>query len=142
MCFILLYVLLVAGSEVWEDGESHREEAGSFEGLYCDPSSFADPFVVIADVKAASIRFRCSEDQVWNLCAGLFSHSLVSVVEKFISEIDQLPPRFKDVETLFLSNNSITTLSGIEQFPALRVLSIANNLVRSILFHCTILHSI
>lgn len=57
----------------------------------------------------------------------------VSVVEKFIAEIDQLPPRFKDVETLFLSNNSITTLNGIEQFPVLRVLSIANNLVRVIL---------
>lgn len=39
--------------------------------------------------------------------------------------IDTVPENFKNIETLFLSNNSISDLSGLEQFQQLKVLSIA-----------------
>lgn len=43
--------------------------------------------------------------------------------------LDMVPPKFRDIETLFLSNNSIRDLSCIAQFQKLRILSMANNCV-------------
>jgi Leucine-rich repeat len=45
--------------------------------------------------------------------------------------IDNVPSSLiNKVQTLYLSNNHITTLDGIEQFQQLRCLSVANNLIR------------
>ena len=55
----------------------------------------------------------------------------ISVVEKYVTEVDELPDRFLDVEILFLSHNSISTLAGFQQFRQLRVLSLACNCIES-----------
>ena len=55
----------------------------------------------------------------------------ISVVEKYVTEVDELPDRFLDVEILFLSHNSISTLAGFLQFRQLRVLSLACNCIES-----------
>lgn len=39
----------------------------------------------------------------------------ISVVERFVTEIDAVPERFRDVEVLFLSHNSISSFSGFTQ---------------------------
>lgn len=39
----------------------------------------------------------------------------ISVVEKYVTEVDPLPDRFLEVEILFLSHNSISTLAGFKQ---------------------------
>lgn len=57
--------------------------------------------------------------------------SKISVVEKFVTEVDELPDRFLDVEILFLSHNSISTMAGFLQFRQLRVLSLACNCIES-----------
>ncbi|XXQ33110.1 U2A'/phosphoprotein 32 family A C-terminal domain-containing protein [Plasmodiophora brassicae] len=53
----------------------------------------------------------------------------VSVAGKGIGEIDRVDPRFHDTEVLLLGNNLLTSVDGIEQFPRLSSLSLANNLV-------------
>lgn len=53
----------------------------------------------------------------------------ISVVERFITEVDDVPDRFRDVEVLFLSHNSISTFAGFAQFRRLRVLSLASNCI-------------
>jgi len=55
----------------------------------------------------------------------------ISVVEKYVTDVDELPDRFLDVEILFLSHNSISTLTGFLQFRQLRVLSLACNCLES-----------
>lgn len=45
-------------------------------------------------------------------------------------QVDLVPEQYKNVETIFISNNNISTLESFEQFPSLKVLSIANNCVR------------
>ena len=55
----------------------------------------------------------------------------ISVVEKYVTEVDELPDRFLDVEVLFLSHNSICTLAGFLQFRQLRVLSLACNCIET-----------
>lgn len=55
----------------------------------------------------------------------------LSLVGSNISVIDKVPSTLiTKVQTLYLSNNHITTLDGIEQFQQLRCLSVANNLIR------------
>lgn len=55
----------------------------------------------------------------------------LSLVGSNISVIDNVPSTLiTKVQTLYLSNNYITTLDGIEQFQQLRCLSVANNLIR------------
>lgn len=39
----------------------------------------------------------------------------ISIVERYITEVDAVPDRFHDVEVLFLSQNSITAFSGFVQ---------------------------
>ena len=39
----------------------------------------------------------------------------ISVVEKYVTEVDALPDRFLDAEILFLSHNSISSLEGFRQ---------------------------
>ncbi len=53
----------------------------------------------------------------------------ISVVEKFITVIDTVPEKYLGAETVFLSNNCITSLAGLRQFRKLKTLSIANNCV-------------
>lgn len=55
----------------------------------------------------------------------------ISVVEKFVTDVDELPDRFRDAEVLFLSHNSISTFTGFCQFRQLRVLSLACNCIES-----------
>lgn len=55
----------------------------------------------------------------------------LSLVGCNISEIDHVPSTIiSKVLTLYLSNNNITSLDGIEQFDKLKSLSVANNLIR------------
>jgi len=54
----------------------------------------------------------------------------ISLVEKNISLLDDLPEKHKFIETLFISNNNISSLEHIKQFYNLKTLSIANNTVR------------
>jgi hypothetical protein len=55
----------------------------------------------------------------------------LSLVGNNISEIDKVPGTLlQKVQTLYLSNNSISSLNGIEQFTNLRSLSVTNNLIR------------
>ena len=53
----------------------------------------------------------------------------ISVVERFITEVDSVPDKFRDVEVLFLSHNCISTFAGFSQFRRLRVLSLASNCI-------------
>ena len=71
----------------------------------------------------------------------------ISVVEKNITEVDPIPDKFLDVDILYLSNNSINSLTGFRQvlnvhvrslwltvrmqFRRLRVLSVACNCIES-----------
>jgi hypothetical protein len=71
---------------------------------------------------------------------GSFEGVKISVVEKYVTEIDQLHQRYQHVEVMFLSHNSVTTLQGFTQFKKLRVLSLAANVIQDIdeiqhLFH-------
>ena len=55
----------------------------------------------------------------------------LSLVGSNISIIDKVPGKLiSKVQTLYLSNNHITSLEGIQQFSQLRTLSVANNLLR------------
>jgi Leucine-rich repeat (LRR) protein len=74
-----------------------------------------------------------------SLCSRLQNHPAafdvtglkLSLVGGNISVIDDVPSALiNKVQTLYLSNNHITTLDGIEQFQQLRCLSVANNLIR------------
>eukprot|EP00879_Flechtneria_rotunda_P031942 GHRR01035063.1.p1 GENE.GHRR01035063.1~~GHRR01035063.1.p1 ORF type:complete len:287 (+),score=83.59 GHRR01035063.1:224-1084(+) len=56
----------------------------------------------------------------------------VAAVERFISEIDQLPKQYQFAETVYLSRNSLRSLQGIQQFPQLQVLSCSGNLLADI----------
>jgi Leucine-rich repeat (LRR) protein len=51
-------------------------------------------------------------------------------------QIDIVPKDYSNVETIFLSNNSIEFLENFKQFKRLKVLSIANNLVSYLLYSC------
>lgn len=59
---------------------------------------------------------------------SFFHHSAVSC---FVTHIDELPPecRGSSCNVVYLSSNSLRSLDGIGQFPGLRVLSLANNLL-------------
>jgi hypothetical protein len=62
---------------------------------------------------------------------GQFNGSRLSAVEKFVTTIDKLPEPYPAAETVYLSRNCLTTLSGIEQFHAVKVLSFADNLLQN-----------
>eukprot|EP00002_Diphylleia_rotans_P002877 TRINITY_DN11875_c0_g1_i1.p1 TRINITY_DN11875_c0_g1~~TRINITY_DN11875_c0_g1_i1.p1 ORF type:complete len:1286 (+),score=247.62 TRINITY_DN11875_c0_g1_i1:119-3976(+) len=69
----------------------------------------------------------------------------ISAVEKNIKEINSIPERYRMTETIFLSNNNISSLMGFSQFANLRTLSIANNLISDLedidqLHSCSQLH--
>lgn len=55
----------------------------------------------------------------------------LSLVGSNISLIDNVPGKLvAKVQTLYLSNNHVTSIEGIQQFTQLRSLSVANNLLR------------
>ena len=55
----------------------------------------------------------------------------LSLVGCNISVIDKVPGKLIDkIQTLYLSNNHITSLDGVQQFVHLRSISVANNLIR------------
>ena len=43
--------------------------------------------------------------------------------------IDSLPLQFRSAEVVYLSNNSLSSLHGLQQLQAVKVLSLSNNLV-------------
>jgi hypothetical protein len=57
------------------------------------------------------------------LCTpGAFEPNKISVVERYVTDVDVVPDRFLDVEVLFLSHNSISTFAGFLQvFPPFTV---------------------
>eukprot|EP00736_Rhodelphis_marinus_P007476 Rmarinus@m.13890 len=69
---------------------------------------------------------------VFRKSPSFFDAAKISVVEKYVTEVDLLPPNFRNAETVFLSHNSISSLSGLRQFQNVRVLSIANNCISSL----------
>jgi Leucine-rich repeat (LRR) protein len=56
----------------------------------------------------------------------------LSLVQKAIAIIDDVPIRYHCIETLYLSGNFISDLGNIKQFTRLKVLSLANNSLNSI----------
>eukprot|EP00825_Cyclidium_porcatum_P037047 TRINITY_DN4018_c0_g1_i9.p2 TRINITY_DN4018_c0_g1~~TRINITY_DN4018_c0_g1_i9.p2 ORF type:complete len:293 (-),score=64.16 TRINITY_DN4018_c0_g1_i9:1043-1921(-) len=56
-----------------------------------------------------------------------FDDIKISVVQKQISKIDAVSSKYANIETLYLSNNSIQSLEGVQQFRNLINLSIMNN---------------
>eukprot|EP01079_Euglenida_sp_SAG-EU17-18_P007143 gene7143-6757_t len=68
-------------------------------------------------------------------CLPHCDETRVSVVERFVNQIDFLPEpyasRFRGITALHLSNNCLADLRGVGQFPLLRSLSLANNMLRS-----------
>jgi hypothetical protein len=59
----------------------------------------------------------------------LFDTSKISATGKGITSLDALPSRFHGVTTLYLSNNNITSLRGIEQFRNAKIVSLSGNQV-------------
>ncbi|KAG2451177.1 hypothetical protein HYH02_003784 [Chlamydomonas schloesseri] len=59
----------------------------------------------------------------------LYDRQRLSAVERFIDVVDELPARYRDAQVLYLSKNSLTSVSGLEQFEGLRVLGLADNLL-------------
>ena len=57
----------------------------------------------------------------------LFASNRIAVVEKYVTALDALPPRYQAAETVFLSKNSLRSLRGVEQFGALRTFSASDN---------------
>lgn len=57
----------------------------------------------------------------------LFTKTSIKVISKFLIEIDAVPKKFRNIAILYLSNNVLKDLSGIEQFPLIEKLSLANN---------------
>ena len=65
--------------------------------------------------------------------SSLASQQKISMMYKNINQIGSyLPFKFAGVTRLFISNNNITSLCGIEQFKNLTHLSIAYNLIENI----------
>jgi len=60
-----------------------------------------------------------------------FEENKISIVQKFVSQIDEIPKKFRNIETLYLSNNNIRSLDGLEQFSRLKNVSLAHNEVIS-----------
>lgn len=54
----------------------------------------------------------------------------ISAVERFITEVDVLPERYKQAQIIYLSKNSLRSLQGVQQFQNLHVLSAADNLLQ------------
>lgn len=76
----------------------------------------------------------------------LFDRDKISAVEKFVTHVDELPARYQAAQIVFLSKNSLTGTSGIVQFAAVRVLSLADNLLSDVDevrgYVCVLLNSI
>ena len=61
----------------------------------------------------------------------VFDGKRLSVVGRGVTALDHIPDRIGlAVTSLFLSDNNLTSLQGLRQFPNLRSLSLANNLIR------------
>lgn len=56
----------------------------------------------------------------------------VSLVQKCIKNINSVPSRFHNIQSLFLSGNFIVSLEHIGQFRMLKNLSLANNCINDI----------
>ena len=55
----------------------------------------------------------------------------LSAVEKLVNSIDLLPSKYSNIETLYLSNNLLSSVKNISQFQKLQTLSLSNNNVCS-----------
>lgn len=88
-----------------------------------------------AIVKMSDFLFVNEDEKKRKVSSGgavIITPDKISLVEKCISVIDAVPDRFRTIQTLYLSNNSITSLRGIEQFQELRTLSLANNCIQDL----------
>ena len=56
----------------------------------------------------------------------------ISVVDKRLSLIDDVPPAYKSTQRLYMSHNNVKHLAGLAQFPTLRLLSAGDNPVDDI----------
>lgn len=71
-----------------------------------------------------------------------FENGKLSLVGCYVTEIDMLPEKISNsIKTLYLSNNSLTSLQNIQQFQFLTAISLTNNSIRY-LFHLTSLSSL
>ena len=57
----------------------------------------------------------------------LFTSSKIQVVNRHVNIIDRVPHQFRGADTIYLSNNRLVDISGIEQFQELKTLSLAHN---------------
>ena len=56
----------------------------------------------------------------------------ISVVDKRLSLIDDVPPAYRPTQRLYMSHNNVKHLAGLAQFPTLRLLSAGDNPVDDI----------
>lgn len=57
----------------------------------------------------------------------LFTDVRIAAADKGVSSIDELPRRYAAAKTVFLSDNELHSLRGIEQFADARVMTLAHN---------------
>lgn len=80
--------------------------------------------------KKESLSSKKSLSSVLKTADFLLESNKLSLVNKYITSIDVIPIKFQDVAILYLGNNSLSCLSGLNQFKNLEVLSLNNNLIR------------
>ena len=79
-------------------------------------------------------KFTKISKNIWKIFPQFFDENKISIVQKNVNLIDLLPKQFQQIETLYLSNNNLTSLEGIEQFSNLKILTLVNNDVKIFFF--------
>lgn len=62
-------------------------------------------------------------------CRRVITHQQLSCVERYITRIDELGPRYADTRVVYVSRNDLASLEGLAQFPRMQVLSATDNLL-------------
>ncbi|CAL6073710.1 U2_small nuclear ribonucleoprotein A' [Hexamita inflata] len=63
---------------------------------------------------------------------NLYQNGQLRVIDKRITEIDEVPRRCIQATVIFISNNSLRDISGLIQFQCLQTLSLAHNQINSL----------
>jgi len=58
-----------------------------------------------------------------------------------ICRLDELPSRYQAASKIFLSNNSLTSVRGIQQFRGVQTLTLAHNLLGNLEEVCVCVHA-
>jgi Leucine-rich repeat (LRR) protein len=61
-----------------------------------------------------------------------FDEAKISACSKGIIKVNWLPSRYHAVKTVYLSNNNLSSLEGVQQFAQLQSLSVVNNRIATV----------